>query len=406
MSSVPEQRPQPFDGGCPHRRYARLHASGRPVHRIRTPDGLQAWLVTGYDAVEQLLADSLLARNITRAGTREQVARSRAMPMPSQFTTRTVASLDGPEHTRLRTFLNRTLALKRVRALRPRLEQAAAEVLEPLGTSGAVDLMTALAIPYPMVVICDMLGIPAADRARFQHWTNVIIDIDPPESLPGGRRAAGRELLAYLGDLVARRRREDPQDDAVSEWVHSRDEHGVPLDDHELVGLAFALLLGAYDTSIGMIGAGIRELLRRPELFAALRSDPALIPTAVEELLRNCGALHTARRFATEEMDVAGARFARSDTVLLSIAAAGLDPERFAHPEQLDFSRTDMRHLAFGRGRHFCPGAELTRIEMAVVIEQVTTRLPNLALAVPADEVSWRRSSYVVQVPTALPVTY
>ncbi|MEH1166517.1 cytochrome P450 [Micromonospora sp. CPCC 205539] len=404
MSQGSEQQ-RPFDDGCPHRRYAQLHSSGRSAHRIRTPDGLPAWLVTGYDEVEQLLADPRLARNITRAGTRAQVARSQAMPMPPQFTTRTVASLDGPEHARLRTFLNRTLAFKRVRALRPRLEQAAASVLEPLGASGAVDLMTALAVPYPMVVICDMLGIPQTDRARFQHWTNVIIDIDPSGSMPGGRRAAGQELLAYLGDLVARRR-QDPQDDAISEWVHSRDDHGAHLDDHELVGLAFALLLGAYDTSIGMIGASLLELLRRPELFAALRTDPSLVPSAVEELLRSCGALHTARRFATEDMTVAGTPIARSDTVLLSIAAAGLDPARFPHPDELDFGRADQRHLAFGRGRHFCPGAELTRIELAVVIEQVTTRLPDLALAVPADEVTWRRSSYVVQLPNALPVTY
>ncbi|MDW5329532.1 cytochrome P450 [Plantactinospora sp. KLBMP9567] len=400
-------RRQPFDALYmtePYAEYARLHRAGAPIHAIRTPEGLPAWLVTGHREVRALLGDTRLSRNVNQPHHRSRVPVTGAMPLPRQFTTGTVATLDGPDHVRLRGFVNRALSAKRVRPLRGRVEQIVEGLLDDLAGSDGTDLMAALGMPLPITIICDMLGVPGDDRPRFRHLIDVIAGMAKDVGLDHGlRRTAGQEMLDYLGTLIGSRRRQ-PGADLISDWTRHRDASDPGLTDDEVVGLAFAFLLGGYDTTAGMIGASFLALLDDRHLFETLREHPELVPAAVEELLRCYAVLHTTRRFATTEIVLGDVRIAAGDLVLISIAAAGRDPSRFTDPDTLDFGR-GAPHLAFGHGPHYCPGAELARLELTVTLEQTVRRLPRLALATPAGDVPWR-SSYLIRVPSVLPVTY
>ncbi|MEO3930167.1 cytochrome P450 [Micromonosporaceae bacterium B7E4] len=400
-------RQQPFDAlymAEPYAQYARLHRTGAPIHAIRTPEGLPAWLVTGHQQVRALLGDARLSRNVNQSHRPSRVTVTGAMPLPRQFTTGTVATLDGPDHARLRGFMNRALSAKRVRPLHGRVVEVVGSLLDPLTGSGRADLMDVIGMPLPITIICDMLGVPADDRPHFRRLIDVIAGMAPDVGLDHGlRRDAGQEMLDYLGTLIATRRR-GPTADLLSDWTRHRDAADTGLTDDEIVGLAFAFLLGGYDTTAGMVGASLLALLDERHLLETLRERPELVPAAVEELLRCYAVLHTTRRFATAEIAIGGVHIAAGDQVLISIAAAGRDPNRFGGPDTVDFER-GASHLAFGHGPHYCPGAELARLELTVTLEQVVRRLPRLALATPARDVPWR-SSYLIRVPSVLPVTY
>ncbi|MGA5299639.1 cytochrome P450 family protein [Nucisporomicrobium flavum] len=387
----------PFDDrylADPDATYAELHRLG-PAHRIRTPEGTPAWLVTRYEDVRQLLGDPRLARNIRYASDVY-----RAMPLPSEFSFESVATVDGADHRRLRKFLNQAVSVSRFRAMRPRIEEITAGLIDAMGDSGRTDLIAALAAPLPITVIADMLGVPPADRARFRSWTDGLLGLDAELA-----SHAGAAMYAYLGALIGRKRAE-PTGDVLSEWVHGLDEQGRPLDDNDLLGLAFMALLGGYDTTVSTIASSVLILLGDPDLMARLRRDPEQLPAAVEEFLRFHGPVHTAvRRFTTEDVPVGDQVIPAGETVLLSMGAAHRDPAHYPHPERVDLDRGKVPHLAFGNGPHYCPGAEFGRTEVRVALEQVLLRLPRLRLAVPPEQIAWR-AAYQIRVPLALPVEY
>lgn len=400
-------RLQPFDALYqtePYATYARLHRSGAPIHAIRTPEGLPAWLVTGYREAHAMFSDARLSRNVMQSRQRSRVGMTGAMPLPRQFTTNTVATLDGPEHARLRGFMSHGLSTKRVRPLHRRVEQIVTRLLDDLGESGQTDLMAAIGMPLPITVLCDMLGVPESDRPRFQYLMDVIIGVETDIGLNRDqRRATGQELHDYLGSLTRSRRRQ-PRADLMSDWAHRHAADGAPLTDDEIAGLAFTFLLGGYDTTAGMIGVSFLTLLDDRRLFETLRERPELVPAAVEELLRCYAVLHTTRRYATADIVVGDTTIAAGDLVLISIAAANRDPSRFTEPDTLDFGRR-APHLAFARGPHVCPGTHLTRLELTVTLEQAVRRLPRLALATPPSDIPWR-NSYLIRVPGAVLVNY
>lgn len=387
----------PFDDkymADPFTVYADLHTRG-PVHRIRTPEGTPAWLVTRFRDVQRLLGDRRLARNIRYASDIY-----RAMPLPSEFTFDSVATVDGAAHRRLRKFLNQAVSVSRFRAMRPRVEEITTGLIDAMGEAGSTDLITALAAPLPITVIADMLGVPEQDRARFRYWTDGLLGLDAEMA-----SHAGAAMYTYLGGLIGRKRR-DPEADVLSEWVHGVDETGAPLDDNDLLGLAFMALLGGYDTTVSMIASSAVILLGDRDRLEMLRREPELLPDAVEEFLRFYGPVHTAvRRFATEDITIDEQVIPAGDTVLLSMGAAHQDPEQYAQPERVDLRRGKTPHLAFGNGPHYCPGAEFGRLEVRVALEQMIRRLPRLRLAVPPEQIEWRRA-YQIRVPLALPVTY
>jgi cytochrome P450 len=215
---------------------------------------------------------------------------------------------------------------------------------------------------------------------------------------------AGRNLVMFTHELIALKRR-DRKDDLLSHWVHGTDEEGNTLNEQEIVGMTFFLLLGGYITAFGSFGTATLALLTQPGKADQLRANPELIPEAVEEFLRWDGSAQNAmRRFALEDMTIGGAEIAAGDTVILSLASANRDPRKFPDPDELDFEREDKQHWTFGRGPHHCPAKELARLEMRVMIEKLLTRFPDLALSGSPDDITWR-PNYIFRAPRQLPVT-
>ncbi|KOU43038.1 hypothetical protein ADK53_07135 [Streptomyces sp. WM6373] len=378
----------------PYGTYASLHEKG-PVHRIMTPEGFPAWLVTGFEETRDALADRRLVRSIEHAG-----EDYRTLPLPAEFSTKTVATEDGAEHMRLRKFMNKSFAIKRVRALRKRVVELTDGYIDAMGESGETDLMTAIALPLPITITGDIMGVPDEDRANFQYWTDSMLGINTEVV-----REAGATMLGFLKRLIDDKRT-NPGDDIFSDWIAWTDDDGKHLDDHELIGLGFMVLLGGYDTTVGMIGGGMLALLNDRPKLERLRANPEQIPDAVEELLRLYGTAHTGvRRFATEDMTIGGVEIKKGDVVLCSMGAADRDPLRFENPDEVDLDRPNLTHIAFGQGPHYCPGSELGRMEIAIAIETLLRRLPNLELAAPADSVQWREA-YLIRAPKAIPIRY
>ncbi|MEU6177784.1 cytochrome P450 family protein [Streptomyces coeruleorubidus] len=386
----------PFDAAYfadPYATYRRLHTEG-PVHRIKTPEGYDAWLVTRYADVHQLLGDHRLVRHVRHA--KGDYYR---FPLPVEFS-RSLVREDPPVHTRLRRYMNLAFAPKRVRPLRPRIEAVTDELITALGDSGETDLMASLAMPLPITIIAEMLDVSAEEQADFRRWADALVGLDQEEL-----RKGGISMLHCLSRLVELKRKE-PSDDIWNDWIRGLKGQEEPLETDELLGLGFMVLLGGYDPTAGVIGSAVLRLLQEPDLAQRLREQPELMPSAVEEFLRLHGASHTAaRRFAAEDVEVGGETIPAGSAVFLSLSAANRDPEKFELAEVFRPERSSNRHVSLGQGPHFCAGAELARMEITAVLEAVLHRLPNLRLAVPAEELRLR-PGYSIRSLEKLPVTY
>jgi cytochrome P450 len=386
----------PFDTGYfsdPYTRYAQLREEAR-VQRVWLPEGIPVWLVTRYDDVNAALNDRRLVRSRKHAN-----SDYKSELLPEVVRDGNLHMEDGEIHTRLRRFMSFAFTPKRIEALRPRMDEVTDELLEKFAEAGGGDLMSAFAEPMPIALIVEILGIPGDMGGDFHKWSDMIMC-----GVLEDAQTAGRALITYTHELIARKRAE-PGDDLLSHWVHGTDDQGNCLTDQQIVGMSFFLLLGGYITTFGSFGTAMLGLLTHPERAEQLRAHPELMPTAVEEFLRWDGSAQNAiRRFAIEEMELAGTRIGRGDTVILSLASANRDPRRFPEPDTLRFDREDCAHLTFGRGTHNCPGKELARIELQVMITKLLAKFPNLALAEPAEEIDWR-PNYTFRAPRRLPVT-
>jgi cytochrome P450 len=331
------------------------------VERISLPDGSPAWLVTGYDEVRAGLADPRLSLS-------KRYAKGwRGFELPPALDAN-LLNMDPPDHTRLRRLVSSAFTPRRVEQLRPRVTRIASELLDVL--SGQTDLIKSYAAPLPITVICELLGVPSADRGDLRGWTN-------------GLPATVDHLVRFLVDLI-RDKRESPGDDLLSALVASHD------DEDELTSLAFLLLFAGYENSVNLIGNGVLALLRHPDQMSALRADPGLIEPAVEELLRyDAPAPVAIRRFPIEDIEIGGVTIPAGEPVLLGLASANHDPARVTDPDSLVLDRADQAHLSFGYGIHHCIGAGLARLEGTVAIGALIRRFPNLRLAVPEEDLSW-----------------
>jgi cytochrome P450 len=306
---------------------------------------------------------------------------------------------DGPVHTRLRRFMNFAFTPKRIDMLRPVIVSETALLLDEVERQGGGDLMHMVAAPLPISITIELLGIPRDMGGTFREWSDALLG-----GVLDDARAAGKALMEFVYQLIERKRAE-PADDLMSHWVHSVDEEGKPLTEQEVVGMTFFLVIGGYDTTVGSMGSSILALLTQPDKADRLRGQPELIPQAVEEMLRWDGSAHNAlRRFALEDMEIAGTKIAKGDAVVLSISSANRDPRHFLNPDMLDFDREAKEHWSFGRGPHHCPGKELARIEIQVMLEMLLNRFPKMTLATSADEVLWR-PNYLIRSPRKIVVT-
>lgn len=361
--------------------YARLRAE-QPVCRITAPGLKEAWLITRYEDVVAALKDNRFAKNPLTAATQPWLP---GFAKPLQ---RNMLDLDEPDHTRLRTLVHKAFTPPMVERLQGRIQSIADQLLDAVEPRGSMDLVRAYALPLPLTVIGELLGIPSQDQDRFHRWTKTMLKTPTKFNLV----RAMPSLIAFMRYLrrLFRQLRSTPQEGLLTALVQV-EEAGDRLSEDELLGMAFLLLIAGHETTVNLISSGALALLQHPDQMARLRRDPSLIKSAVEELLRYTNPLETATpRFAREDVMVAGVTIPRGAQVLAVVASANRDSSQFEDPDRLDIARENNRHLAFGQGAHFCLGAPLARLEGQIAINTLLRRLPSLQLAVPEPSLRWR----------------
>ncbi|KOG87980.1 cytochrome P450 [Streptomyces varsoviensis] len=377
----------PFD---PPAELARLREE-RPLTRLRYPDGHMGWLATGHSVVREILADR-------RFSSRQELLHSPIMDLgelpPAMVGDLT--GIDAPEHTRYRRLLIGSFTVRRMRALTERVEQITTEHLDAMEREGpTADLVEAYARPVPALMICELLGVPYADRELFQDHAATLLTQSADEQ---ERDTALTALHEYLRNLVLAKHTE-PTDDLLSDLT------AADLTDEELTGIGSLLLVAGLDTTANMIAHGTFALLSNPDQLAALRADPDLADQAVEELMRYLTIADPGVRAALEDVELDGQLIRAGECVTLSLQAANRDPSRFPDPDTLDLRRKATGHLGFGHGIHQCLGQQLARVEMRVAIPALLARFPSLRLAVAPEDVPMRAATNIYGV-ERLPVTW
>lgn len=364
----------------PYPAYASLRRS-EPVHYSPT---LQAWVLTSYEVCDRVLRDPETFSNNPMLATspiaRQFQQQRRDFPLGE---VPTVLNSDAPVHTRLRGIVSQAFTPRVVEGLRSRIEDIADELLDDTPPGEPFDLVQTLALPLPVVVIAELLGVPASDRELFKRWSTSIADVatnlfSTPEAVESTKHASA-ELIAYLGGFVEERRRA-PREDLISALVRAEDG-GSRLTRDELLAFTIVLLVAGHETTINLIDNGMLALLQEPEQFELLQRDPALTPSAVEEFLRFDSPVQGLIRIATRDVELSGQQLRAGDALLVMIGAANRDPSRFEEPDRFDIRRADNRHLSFGLGPHFCLGAPLARLEAQVAFSALLARFPSMSLA-------------------------
>jgi cytochrome P450 len=386
----------PFD---PDPEFAELRAT-RPVSRVSINGGDEVWLITRFDDARQVLGDARFSSELTPLGI--------VLPKPEDRTLAeelrsqqpgTFIECDPPEHTRLRRMIAGEFTEQRMRALRPRFTEIVEERLDAMAAAGPpVDLVSLFALPVPSILICELLGLDA-EGFDFVALTAIMTDVmSSLETLIPARDALRAGMRAHV---VATRA--DPRDNLLGRVIR---RYGSEVTDEELVGIGNLLLVAGHETTANMLGIGTLALLRNPAQLARLRDDPAIVESAVDELVRYvCIPHHGEIRTATDDVLVSGTVIRRGEQVLVSLPSANRDPDRFVRPDELDFDRPPRTHLAYGHGIHHCVGLPLARMEMHVAFPALLKRFPSLELAIGFDEVSYRRSNVTYGV-HSLPVTW
>jgi cytochrome P450 len=347
------------------------------------------WFVTRYEDVQAvLLDDERFTRDPRRALTEEELGQRAAVPLPDALENH-MLNRDGDDHRRLRRLVTKAFTPRVVEGLRPRIQELADDLLDAVEARGAMDLAAEYAFPLPITVIAELLGVPVADHDRFRRWSEAVITPAlSPEQLESFFEQMG-EFVEYLTALFAERRA-TPADDLISGLIRARDE-GDALSEEELFGTVVLLIVAGHETTVGLIGNGVLNLLTHPDQLELVRADPALLGRAVEELLRFEGPVErTLNRWATTDVELGGETIRRGELVIAIVGSADRDEERFADPDRLDVTRGDRRHLAFGLGPHYCLGAPLARLEAEIALGTLVRRLPGLRLTVPREELEWR----------------
>ncbi|MFD6417974.1 cytochrome P450 [Streptomyces sp. NPDC060194] len=344
------------------------------VHHVRYPGGEEAYLVVGHAAARAALTEPLLSRDWIRHNRRlDGIDPAGHGPVSASM-----LDSDPPHHTRLRRLVSRAFTPGRVAALAPRVQAVTDELLDAMlaAPDRRADLVDALAFPLPMTVICELLGVPDLDRASFRAWSAETVAPTSPENGAAAIAAASD----YLAELIAAKRRA-PGADLLSGLIETVDEGGDRLSEGELLEMAFLLLVAGHETTVNLIGNGVRALFHHPDQLAALRADPdGLVEGAVEEMLRYDGPVETATpRIATAALEIDGTRIPAGATVMVALADADRDPDRFARPDRFDVRRETRGHIAFGHGIHYCLGAPLARLEGRIAIRTLLARAPGLA---------------------------
>ncbi|HET7573393.1 MAG TPA: cytochrome P450 [Gaiellaceae bacterium] len=379
-----------------------------PVLRQPGLDGESPiWFVTRYDDAEAvLLDDERFVRDPRLALPPERFAAyDSALPEAFAFVDSHMLNRDGDDHRRLRRLVSKAFTPRMIERLRPRIQELADELVDAVAADGEMELVSAFAFPLPITVIAELLGVPAADRDRFREWSGWMVSPTLAAAELQQAGAAMGEFSRYLLDLFDERRRR-PGEDLVSALVAVEDG-GDTLSTQELCSMVALLIVAGHETTVSLIGNATLALLTHPEQRAALERDPALLPRAVEELIRYDGPVErTLTRWAAVDVELRGRTIRRGEPVIVVLGAADRDPERFADPDRLDLAaERPARHLGFGRGSHFCLGAPLARLEAEIALATLFRRLPGLRLAASPDDLR-RRAVPLFRSLVALPVAW
>ncbi|QLJ03354.1 cytochrome P450 [Streptomyces sp. NEAU-sy36] len=390
----------PQDRTCPYHPptgYAPLREQ-RPLSRVTLYDGREVWLVTGHAAARALLADPRLSSDRRRP----------EFPVPTKrfegVRDRRVALLgqDDPEHQRQRRMMIPSFTVKRASGLRPAIQRIVDGLLDTMIEKGPpAELVSSFALPVPSMVICDLLGVPYSDHEFFEEQSRRLLRGPTAEDT----RAARARLEDYIGGLIDVKQREsEPGDGVLDELVHQQLAQGT-LERGEVVLLAVILLVAGHETTANMISLGTYTLLENPARLAELRADPALLPAAVEELMRMLSIADGLARVALEDIEVDGTTIRAGDGVFFSTSVINRDPDQYEDPDVLDFHRPARHHVAFGFGIHQCLGQNLARAELEIALGTLLSRLPGLRLAAPADTIPFKPGD-TIQGMLELPVTW
>ncbi len=355
----------------------------RPVLEVPVPNyvGPGVWMLTRYRDVHSVLHDRRFSVERLRAPLmRDNLDRMPEFLRQSATGMRSMLIMDPPDHTRVRKLVNQAFTPKRVAALRGHIEAIVRELVDEAQAKGSFDLIHDVAEPLPAIVIAELLGVPAEDHRQFRQWSSAMINgfASPGAEARATGAEAARQIFDYLADIIAARRRA-PREDLISAMIAAQEERDA-LTDAELLATGNLLLLAGHETTTNLIGNGTLTLLREPDQWKRLVKEPALLPTAIEELLRYDGPVQATVRVALEDVAIDDQVIPEGSLVLVSIGSANHDPDTFENPDQLDLARVPNPHLAFGFGTHFCLGAPLARLEARLAFDALTQRFPGLSL--------------------------
>jgi cytochrome P450 len=344
----------------------------------------RGWVVSRYDDVSAVLRDprfSALDRNNRNYAQFRKRLEQTGVLQPGEQESFSMLRSDPPEHTRLRTLVNKAFTPRAIDQWRGRIVNIVDELLEQAAKQGRIELVRDFAAPVPMLVIAEMLGVPGEDRDQFKAWSTDVVrtlGFATIEDMHAWKRAS-RELRAYLAGVAAERRA-TPRGDLISAMVQA-EEAGERLSEEDLLATCELLLVAGNETTTNLISNSLAALLRHPQQLQAVRDDPALLELGIDELLRYDSPVQATSRIALEDLDICGRRAARGEELLLLLGSANRDPLAFDEPDRLDLARGDTRHLAFSQGIHFCLGAQLARLEARIAIGALVERFPSMRLA-------------------------
>ncbi|MET3848793.1 cytochrome P450 [Paenibacillus sp. OAE614] len=365
----------------------------------------EAWIAFRYEDVSAILKDPRFLSDRRKFASQQQSSPEKSSvnellewfkSMPNML------MVDPPDHTRLRRLVSKAFTPRMIEDLRPRIQQIADELLDKVVSRGKMELISEFAYPLPIIVISEMLGIPGHHQARFREWTHKLAEgaLNPDQA--NLVQEALQEFIDYIQSLISEKRVR-PGNDVISGLLQAYDE-GDKLNENELLSTIWLLITAGHETTVNLIGNGTLALLQHPEQIQLLREDPALLPAAVEELLRYAGPVMITGRVADEDIEIHGTLIRKGEMVMVSLAGADMDASRFDVPERLDITRQETDHLAFGRGIHLCLGAPLARMEGQIAFGSLLRRFPNLRLDVKPEDLAYHYSTLRSLV--SLPVSF
>lgn len=376
----------------PYPLYARLR-EGDPVHRSYAIFG---WILFRHADCLELLRDPRFSaddRNFIGFKRQQEIAVADGLADPEGKDEPVMLRRDPPDHTRLRSLVNKAFTPRAIEKLRARVEEIADQLLSDLAKRDEFDLIADFAVPLPVTVIAEMLGVPSKDQAVFKRWSDHLVGFLDPQASPGAGvlRKTADEFFEYMSRIAAERRKQ-PADDLMTALVQAEDQ-GQRLSEQELHGTLALLLAAGNETTTNLIGNGLLALLQHPDQMNRLREQPELIDSAVEELLRWDSPVQFTMRIPTSDVEFRGHHFRKGQAVVAVLGSANRDPAVFADPDRLDITRKENRHLSFGSGIHFCLGAQLARLEAQIAFREILRRLPDLHA--PAFKPRWRRLTFL-----------